>query len=182
MKVTVCVKRVPSTATRIKIAGGGKSIDENGIEYVINPYDEFAVEEGLKQVAAAGDGEVTILSLGPEAITKELRTCLAMGAAKAVHLVHDSTFRDSFSVAQVLAKQLESMESDLILFGRQAVDNDNAQVGPMVATILGLPCVPDIVKLEINGGEARAEREVEGGGREVYNVPTALRFLQRRKV
>ncbi len=171
MKVTVCVKRVPSTATRIKVGGDGKAIDEAGVEFVLNPYDEFAVEEALKQVDAAGGGEVTILSLGPEAITKELRTCLAMGAAKAVHLVHDAPFRDPLTVARVLVEEIKAQEPDLVLFGRQAVDNDNGQIGVMVATLLGFPAVPDVTELTIADGKARASREVEGGATEVYEVP-----------
>jgi len=169
MNVTVCVKRVPSTATRLKIAPEAKGIDESGIEFVINPYDEFAVEEALKIIEKAG-GELTILTLGPESASKEIRTCLALGATKAVHLVSDDSFRDGLSVARALAEALQSIPSDLILLGRQAVDHDNAQVGLMIATLLGLPAVIDVVKVEISGSEATVEREVEGGARETYRL------------
>jgi len=169
MKVTVCVKRVPSTATRIKLAEDGKSIVEDGVEYVLNPYDEFAVEEAIRQVDAAGEGEVTIVTLGGN-VTKELRTCLAMGAHRAVHLVQDVPFRDALSVARILAAEIEKTGPDLVLFGRQAVDNDNAQVGLMVATLLNMPAIPDVVALSIANDTARAEREAEGGAREVFEA------------
>ena len=170
MKVTVCVKRVPSTVTRIKIAADGTSIDESGVKYELNPYDEFAVEEALRQVEAAGEGEVTVITLGPDAASKVLRDCLAMGAAKAVHLVQDVPYRDALAVARILANEIRKAEPDLVLFGRQAVDNDNAQVGLMVATLMGLPAVPDAVSVKIDAGSARVERDVEGGTREMYEL------------
>ena len=161
MKVTVCVKRVPSTTTRIKVAADGKSIDETGVEYVLNPYDEFAVEEGLRQVEKAG-GEVTVVAFGPEAVTKELRTTLAMGAHAAVHVAADATPRDALATAKVLAAAIAATAPDRVLFGRQAIDGDQGQVGLMVATLLGYAALPDVVKLEITGATAKASREVEG--------------------
>ena len=169
MKVAVCVKRVPSTASRLKIGADGRSIDETGVEFVLNPYDEFAVEAALQLVEKAG-GEVTIVSLGPDAATKELRNCLAMGAHQAIHLKADGALRDPLATARILAETLKPLGTDVILFGRQAVDDDQAQVGLMVATLLELPAVPDIVKLELESGLVEVEREVEGA-LERYRVP-----------
>src|SRR5205809_141505 len=112
MKVTVCVKRVPSTATRLRIGADGRSIDEAGLEFVLNPYDEFAVEEALRLVEKAG-GEVTIVTLGPDAATKELRNGLAMGAHQAIHLKADGAFRDPLSSARMLAEALKPLTPDV---------------------------------------------------------------------
>ncbi len=179
MKITVCVKRVPSTAARIKIGADGRSIDEAGVEFVLNPYDEFAVEEALRLCEKAGatpPSEATVLSYGPEAVTKDLRNCLAMGVHAAVHVpaaAGDAATRDPLATAQVLAATIRSAAGgppDLILFGRQAVDDDGALVGLMVATLLGLPAVPDVTKVALGAGSVTVEREVEGAV-ETYEVP-----------
>jgi electron transfer flavoprotein beta subunit len=162
MKVTVCVKRVPSTTARIRIAADGRSIDETGVEFVMNPHDEFAVEEALRQAERAPGSVVTVISLGSEAASKELRSCLAMGAHEAIHVTADATPRDALATAKVLAAAIAPTSPDLVLFGRQAIDGDQGQVGTMVATLLGMPALPDVVKLVLDGGTATAEREVEG--------------------
>ena len=162
MKFTVCVKRVPSTASRLKIAPDGRSIDETGVEFLLNPYDEFAVEEALRLAEKSGGGEVTVVSWGPEAVTKELRNCLAMGATQAIHLPADASFKDALATAKVLAEAVKPTQPDVLLFGRQAVDLDDAQVGLMVATLLGWPALPDVVKVEMGSGSLKASREVEG--------------------
>ncbi|HET6202732.1 MAG TPA: electron transfer flavoprotein subunit beta/FixA family protein [Planctomycetota bacterium] len=177
MNVAVCVKRVPATDTRIRIAPDGRSLDLQGVEFVLNPYDEFAVEEGLRLREKAGSGEVVVLTLGPTEAQKELRTCLAMGADRAVLLKDDAlAARDGFAIASILAGALKGVSFDLLLFGKQAVDSDGAQVGGMTATLLGLPCIGEVVKVEVlEGKRLRAEREVEGG-REVVEatLPCAL--------
>jgi electron transfer flavoprotein beta subunit len=169
VKVTVCIKRVPSTATRLKIAADGRSIDETGVEFVLNPYDEFAVEEALR-IAEKSGGEVTLVTFGPEAASKELRNGLAMGAHQAVQIAADASVRDPLATAKVLAAAIGPLAPELVLFGRQAVDADDAQVGLMVATLLGMPAVPDVVKLEVGAGSVRARREVEGAI-ETYELP-----------
>ncbi len=169
MKVIVCVKRVPSTTSRIKIAADGRSIDETGLEFVLGPYDEFAVEEALRIVEKQG-GEVTVMSFGSDAVSKELRGCLAMGAHNAVHLPADATPRDALATAKVLAAALQPMAPDVVLFGRQAIDGDQGQVGLMVATLLGFAALPDVVKLEITPTTATAQREVEGAI-ETFELP-----------
>src|SRR6266704_3335082 len=157
MKIAVCIKRVPDSETRVKIASDGKRIDEAGVKFVLNPYDEFAVEEGLRR------GEVTVLSLGPPAAQETIRTALAMGADRGVLLQTDAIPADGFVTAQALAAELKDGAYDLILFGKMAIDDYNHQVGPMVAELLGLPCVTTVAHLEIQGGRGTAEREVEGG-------------------
>ncbi len=141
MKIAVCVKRVPDSETRVKVAADGKSLDEGGVKFVLNPYDEFAVEEALRRKEAAGAGEVAIITLGPAAAQETIRTALAMGADRGVLLQADRIPADGLETARALVAELKDGGWDLILFGKMAIDDYNHQVGPMVT----------------------AEREIEGG-------------------
>ncbi len=163
MKIVVCMKQVPDTETKVRIGQDGKTIDPTDVNYVVNPYDEYAIEEALRIKESTGEGEVTILTLGPDRAINAIRTALAMGADKAVHLKTDDTYLDSYAVAVALANQLKEMDYDLILTGKQAVDDDAAQIGPRVAALLDLPCATVVTKLEIGDGAFTAHREVEGG-------------------
>src|SRR5690348_15204797 len=170
MKIAVCIKRVPDSETRVKVAADGKSLDEAGVKFVLNPYDEFAVEEALQRKEKAGTGEVAVFALGPAAAQETIRTALAMGADRGVLLQSDKIPADGFVVAQALAAELKAGGFDLILFGKMAIDDYNHQVGPMVADLLGLPCVTTVAHLELDGGKGTAEREIEGG-MEVVEFP-----------
>ncbi|MCU0453403.1 MAG: electron transfer flavoprotein subunit beta/FixA family protein [Bacteroidetes bacterium] len=161
MKLIACVNHVPDTAAKINVAAGGTSIDKNGVNFVINPYDEFAVEECLRLKEKNG-GEVVAVSVGSDAHKETLRKALAMGADKAVLLKTDDD-RDSFGIASALAGYIKEQSPDLVLFGKQSVDGDDAAVGGMVAELLGLPSVTVVVGLAIDGSSVTAEREIEGG-------------------
>ena len=163
MKIAVCIKRVPDSETRVKVAADGKSLDEAGVKFVMNPYDEFAVEEALRRKEKAGSGEVVVLCLGPAAAQETIRTALAMGADRGILLQADKISADSFEIAKLIASELKSTSWDLILFGRMAIDDYNHQVGVMVAELLGLPCVSAVSHLDIDGTKGVAEREIEGG-------------------
>src|SRR5213595_2573369 len=163
MKIAVCIKRVPDSETRVKIATDGKSLDEAGVKFILNPYDEFAVEEALRRREQAGTGEVVVVSLGPAAAQETIRTALAMGADRGILLQTDRIPADGLEVAQALAAELKEGGYDLILFGKMAIDDYNHQVGPMVAELLGLPCVTAVSHLDIEGTKGVAEREIEGG-------------------
>jgi electron transfer flavoprotein beta subunit len=163
MKIAVCIKRVPDSETRVKIGPDGKRIDEAGVKFVLNPYDEFAVEEALQRKEKAGAGEVVVICLGPTAAQETIRTALAMGADRGVLLQSDAIPVDGFVTAQALAAELKAGSWDLILFGKMAIDDYNQQVGPMVAELLGVPCVTAVAHLEIDGAKGVAEREIEGG-------------------
>ena len=163
MRIAVCIKRVADSETRVKIGPDGKSLDEAGVKFVLNPYDEFAVEEALRRKEAAGAGEVTIIAVGPAAAQETIRTALAMGADRGVLLQADRVPADGLETAKALAAELKAGDWDLILFGKMAIDDYNHQVGPMVAELLGLPCVTSIGHLELAGRKGVAEREVEGG-------------------
>jgi electron transfer flavoprotein beta subunit len=175
MKIAVCIKRVPDSETRVKIGADGKRLDEAGVKFVLNPYDEFAVEEALQRKEKAGRGEVAVVCLGPAASQETIRTALAMGADRGVLLQTDSIPADGFVTAQALAAELKSGAWDLILFGKMAIDDYNQQVGPMVAELLGLPCVTAVAHLEIDGAQGIAEREIEGGVEVVeFPLPAVL--------
>ena len=163
MKIAVCLKRVPDTETRVKVAADGKSLDEAGVKFILNPYDEFAVEEALQRRDKAGAGEVVVLSLGPAAAQETIRTALAMGADRGVLLQVDQIPADGLEVAKALAAELKDGAYDLILLGKMAVDDYNHQVGPMVAELLGLPCVTAVAHLDLEAAKGTAEREIEGG-------------------
>ena len=164
MKIACCIKRVPDSETRVKIAADGKSLDAAGVKFVMNPYDEFAVEEALRRKEKAGSGEVVVICLGPAAAQETIRTALAMGADRGVLLQTDKPLPpDSFETARLIAAELKSGTWDLILFGRMAIDDYNHQVGVLVAELLGLPCVSAVSHLDIEGVKGIAEREIEGG-------------------
>ena len=163
MKLAVCVKRVPDSEARIKVGADGKSIDESGVKFVLNPYDEYAVEEALKLKEASGAGEVVVISVGPDAAQETIRTALAMGADRGVLLKASTIPLDPLPVAQALVGELQAGGYDLILFGKVAIDDSSHAVGVMVAELLGLPCVSAIAHLAIADGNGRGEREIEGG-------------------
>jgi electron transfer flavoprotein beta subunit len=177
MKLIACINHVPDTAAKITLAGDGMSIDKTGVTFVLNPYDEFAIEECLRLKEKNG-GEVIVVSLGGDAHKETLRKALAMGVDKAVLLKDDSP-RDSFGVARALADYIKEMSPDAVFFGKQSVDSDDAAVGPMVAEMLGLPSVSVIVKLEVTGTTVKAEREIEGGREKVETSLPAVFTAQK---
>jgi electron transfer flavoprotein beta subunit len=161
VKIAVCIKRVPDTETRIKIGADGRSIDESGVKFVLNPFDEYAVEEALKLKEQSG-GEVVVVCLGTEASQETIRTALAMGADSGVLLKTGTLPLDPLVVARALAAELEQGAFDMILFGKLAIDDYGQAVGTMVAELLGLPSVSAIIRLEVTDNRATAQREVEG--------------------
>jgi electron transfer flavoprotein beta subunit len=174
VKSIVCVKRVPDTEARIRIAGDGSSIDPSGVKFVLNPYDEFALEAALKHREAAGQGEVTVVSVGEASSAETLRTALATGADAAVLLKVDRT-PEGLAAAKVLAEEIRGREYDLVLFGMKAVDDDLQAVGPMVAELLGIPVATAVTEFSAEGGKVTAHREIEGGAEVMeLRMPCAL--------
>ncbi|MGQ0551613.1 MAG: electron transfer flavoprotein subunit beta/FixA family protein [Planctomycetota bacterium] len=172
MKIVVCVKRVPATDTRVKVGADGKSIDSAQIEWIINPYDEFALEAALRLKEAAGAGEVIVVCLGPAEAAKELRTCLAIGADRAILLKDaESSARDGQATAAALAPVIGELQPDLVLCGKQAIDRDQGQVGLLLAYRLGLPCVTEIRALSVADRRAHVERAGDDGTTEKLEVP-----------
>jgi len=144
------------------------------VEYVINPYEEYALEQGV-QLKEKHGGEVTVLTLGPEKSTPMIQKALALGADNAIHLKSNNFPDDPSAIARALAAELKNHQFDVLLFGKKGVDDDNHQVGEMVSELLGIPCATQVVKLEIADGKAFGTREVEGGSITVeISLPAAF--------
>ncbi len=170
MKILVLLKRVPDTAARIRVAGDGLHIDPSGVEYVMNPYDEIAVEQAIQWKEAGRAEEVKVLCLGPKEATKEIRTALAMGADSGILLVDEAPARDAPSTAESLAEAVKEGGFDLVLCGWKAVDTDDGAVAHFLAAHLEVPCVTFATKIEPGEGSLTVHREVEGV-EEVVEVP-----------
>jgi len=162
LDVIVCVKRVPDTEARIRIDPSGTAIESAGVKYDLSPYDAFAVEAALRTRETLGAGEVTLLSLGDGASQETLRKGLAMGADRAI-LLEGRAGLDGLATAKALAAELRTSTAPLFLFGIKAADDDQAQVGPMVAVLTGRPCVTGVSSFEVKDEMAVCHREVEGG-------------------
>jgi electron transfer flavoprotein beta subunit len=179
MKIAVCIKQVPDTEAKIRIAPDHRSIDESGINYVISPYDEYAVEEALRIREKQG-GEVVAYSVGDDRAAAGLRTVLAMGADRAVHL-KDAAFEgsDALGISRILAAALRPEKHDLVLLGKQGVGTDRGQVGPRLAELLDLPHVSVVVQLKLEGGRLEAHREIEGAHETVESPLPAVVTAQK---
>jgi electron transfer flavoprotein beta subunit len=163
MEIVVLVKQVPDTESLIQIAGDGVSIKTDDLKWVVNPYDEFAVEEALRIKEAKG-GTVTIVSMGPAKTVEAIRTALAMGADKGIH-INDPAVEgsDSLGTAKLLAAAVKKIPFDLIIAGMRAVDGDNYQVASGVAELLGIPQITQVIKQEITDKKIKCHQVVEGG-------------------
>jgi electron transfer flavoprotein beta subunit len=171
MHVVICVKQVPDTETKIRVKDG--QIDHSETKYVVNPYDEYAIEEGLRIRERLGEGKITLVSMGPERAKDALKSGLAVGADEAIHLV-DEGFEgsDPYGTALILSKALQKIDYDIVFCGKQGVDEDHAQVGIILAELLDIPHVSVVTLLEISDDRKSilAHREVEGG-HEVVSAP-----------
>ncbi|MBO2532914.1 electron transfer flavoprotein beta subunit [Planifilum fulgidum] len=160
MNILVCLKQTFDTEERIVLEDG--KISEDGVEFVINPYDEYAVEEAIKLKEEHG-GEVTVITVGPERAEQALRTAMAMGADKGIIVdSEDLEDADEYTIAKILAEVIKEQEYDIILCGYMAVDDGSAQVGPRLAELLGIPHISTITKLTIDGENVEVEKDVEG--------------------
>jgi electron transfer flavoprotein beta subunit len=174
MKIVVAIKQVPDTATQVKIAGGNQTlIDTAGITWILSPYDEFAIEEALRIKEKRGQGEVIAVSLGPDRAKEALRSALAMGCDRAIHL-NDPAWAtaDTLATAQALAAVMKQEQPQLVLVGRQAIDDDMGAVGAQLAEVLGWTCASWIMEeaVDADAKSIRVGRQVEGG-LEVFDLP-----------
>lgn len=161
MNIYVLLKRTFDTEEKIALQNG--QIAEDGAEFIINPYDEYAVEEAI-QLKDKHGGEITVVTVGNEEAEKELRTALAMGADKAVliNIEDDVEYGDQYTTAKILAQYLKDQSPDLVLAGNVAIDGGSGQVGPRVAELLEIPYVTTATKLDIDGTNVTVVRDVEG--------------------
>ena len=163
MKILVPVKRVPDAETTIKVNPEGNGIVEAGVKWVVNPFCELAIEEALRIKEAGSDTEVVLVSIGTSDSQEQLRTGLAMGADRAVLITADSA--DPWAVARLLVKIVEKESPELVLMGKQAIDDDSNVVGQILAELLGWPQATFISELELQDGNAAMQcvREIDGG-------------------
>ena len=176
MNIIVCLKQVPDTESQIKIASDGKSIVSDDFKWIMNPYDEYCVEEGLRLKEKLG-GEVTVVGLGPKRVSESIRTALAMGADKGVLVIDDALDgSDSLATSKALAAVIKDMEYDLILAGQRGVDEDMGLVGSGIAEFLNIPQLSLITKVEVSedGKTVKVNRPVEG---EVLVIESSLPAL-----
>jgi electron transfer flavoprotein beta subunit len=178
LKLVALIKNVPDTEAKIKINADGSDVETQGVKFVMNPYDEFAVEQALQiKEALKDDTTVTVISLGPDRVVESLRTALAMGADEAIH-VSDPAFDggDSLGNARALAAGLKTIEPDLVFCGKQGIDYDSAQTPAAVAEYLGIPQALVAVEFELSDDKAKAtvKRRVEGGDEVVELTLPAL--------
>jgi len=171
VNIFVCIKQVPDSESKIRLKADNSGIETNDVKWILNPYDEFAVEEALKLRDKLGGSSVTVLSVGPKARVQEaLRTALAMGADNAA-VADSAESLDSNCVARALAEAIKKEPGFGVIFtGKQAIDDDCAQVSQLLAEYLGIPHTTVVVKFEATNEAALVQREVEGGAREVVEL------------
>lgn len=162
MNIIACIKQVPDTEAQIRVKADGSGIDETGIKWVMNTYDEYGVEEALRLKEKFG-GEVTVVSLGPARVMETIRTALAMGADKGIH-IDDPALQgaDAYVTASALAAAIKEVPYDLIFCGQRAIDDDAGQVGSILAELLNIPQVTVVNKLDVEGASLKAIRPIEG--------------------
>lgn len=172
MNIFVCIKQVPDTETKITPNGDGTFIETSSIKWIMNPYDEFAVEQALLLKAAVSGSTVTVIRVGSIQTSEALRTALAMGADEAILIEADDNL-DSFMIAKALKGGIEKSGKtpDLIFTGKQAIDDDCLQVPQLLAQMLEIPSVSVVSNFESSDGQSiTVQREIEGGAKEVYEL------------
>ncbi len=173
MKILVPIKRVPDPATTIRVMPDGSGIATDNVKWVINPFDEIAIEEALRIKEKQG-GEVVLVTIGQSTWQEQLRTGLAMGADRAI-LVKTDAALDPLAIAGILAKVAEEQKPDLIVLGKQAIDDDSNQIPQMMAELLGWPQATFASKVEFADKKCTVVREVDGGLETIaFNLPGVI--------
>jgi electron transfer flavoprotein beta subunit len=162
VKILVPIKRVPDPATTIRILPDGSGIATDNVKWVINPFDEIAIEEALRIKEKQGSGEVVLVTVGQSTWQEQLRTGLAMGADRSILIKSDAAL-DTLAIARLLAKVISDEKPEMVLLGKQAIDDDSNQIGQMLAEMLGWPQATFASKVEIADGKVTVVREVDGG-------------------
>jgi len=161
MKILVSIKRVPDPYAKIRVNTSADGIETAGLKYEINPFDEIAVEEAVK-IAESTESEVVVVSIGSSECEEQIRKALAMGAHRAI-LVETSEECDSLGIAKILSTIADKEQPDLVLMGKQAIDDDSNQAGQMLAAIRGLPQATCASKITLENGRAEVIRETDTG-------------------
>jgi len=169
MKILVCVSKTPETTSKIAFTGGGSEFDTNGVNYIMNPYDEWYALVRALELKEANGGSVTILNVGPSANDSVIRKGLAIGADKAVRV--DAEPKSALFVAKEIANHAKAEGYDIVMFGKETIDYNGSEVGAMTAELLDMPYISYATKLEMAGNTATIDRDIEGGT-EVASVDT----------
>ena len=177
MKIVVAVKQVPERDAVVRVAAGGRGVDESDVAWTMNEPDAYALEEALQLKERAGEGEVVVLCAGPERVQSTLREALAKGADRAVHVVAPEdgegslAARDSLDVARLLAEAVKAESADLVLTGLQSDDLGAGQTGVVMAELLGVPHATLVLQVELQAGGIKVKRELEDGWMQHVEMP-----------
>ena len=161
MKILVCISKSPDTTSKVAFTDGNTKFDENGVQYIVNPYDEWYALVRALEIKEAGGGQVTIVTVGAATDEAVIRKALAIGADEAVRI--DADPKDAYYTATQIAEYAKSNGFDLILTGKETINYNGSQVGGMIAEALDLPFVSLAEKLDVNGSTLTLEREIAGG-------------------
>ncbi|MFD2872244.1 electron transfer flavoprotein subunit beta/FixA family protein [Mucilaginibacter ximonensis] len=167
MDILVCISNVPDTTTKITFTDNNTQFNTNGVQFILNPYDEIALARAI-ELTDGGNGTVTVINVGDATSEPTIRKALAIGATDAVRI--NSKPHDAWFVAYQIAQYVKSKPFDLILTGRESIDYNGSKVAAILGELLDLPSVSIIKKLDIDGDKATVEREIEGG-KEILTIP-----------
>ncbi len=167
MKILVCISNVPDTTTKITFTNDNTKFNDNGVQFIINPYDEIALARAI-EIAEANSGEITVIHVGEASSEPTIRKALAIGAHKAIRI--NATPKDAHFVSTQIANYVKSNSFDLILTGKESIDYNGSLVAGMVGELLNIPSVAAIKKLDVDNNQATVEREIEGG-KEIITIP-----------
>jgi electron transfer flavoprotein beta subunit len=171
MKILICIKQVPDMESRFKLNAAGTWYSDQDLAWRMNEYDEFAVEQAVQLREQLGEAEVVVLSVGPDRVKEAMKKALAMGADRGVQIQDDASYdKDPFQIASAIAAYAADQNFDLILTGMQSQDRGSAQVGLLLAGMLGLPAVTTIVGFDFDGSKVTVRRELEGGRKSVVKL------------
>ncbi len=172
MKILVCIKQVPDMESKFKVAASGKWYDTADLAWRMNEYDEYAVEQAVQVKEQVGDADLTVLCIGGEQVKETMKKALAMGCDRGVHIADDKAAeKEPFEIAGIIAEVARDKQFDLIFTGMQSQDRGSAQVGVLVAEMLGIPSISTIVQFTYADGRIETKRELEGGVKAVVKAP-----------
>ena len=175
MKILICIKQVPDMESKFKINGEGTWYDRADLAWRMNEYDEYAVEQAVRLKEQVKDTDLTVLCIGPDQVTETIKKALAMGCDRGVHIADADSFkREPIEIASMIAGFAKDKNYDIIFTGMQSQDRGSAQVGVMIAELLGMPAVTTIVEFSFDNGTIQVKRELEGGSKALVTATTPV--------
>ena len=175
MNILICIKQVPDMESKFKINNEGSWYDRADLAWRMNEYDEYAVEQAVRLKEQVGDADLTVLCIGPDQVKETMKKALAMGCDRGVHVADNDAYqREPIEIASMIADFAKTKNFDIIFTGMQSQDRGSAQVGVMVAELLGIPAITTIVGFAFENGAVQVKRELEGGGKALVNATTPV--------